>query len=272
MDQSPKLFSPSVTKKKKKRPNGSSLGRHVGRRTQKRNRAQSIIASFPTHSHLSPPNSVTTHQSDVTSASAFQTDRDHEKHLRNKANYAKRQCVKKQEQVEQLVVEQCDLEESLREQHLAHKSMKTNLESQLAITSASSSKVAASLSGRVTRLSRALVKEKDNSKLIKKTAKAKLNQLKHETQTALECKDDDLKSAKVIVDRVRRQGAQRANHLREQHKDHLLAKTNEHSIALAKLKEKSKSQVNSVRVQAENKLARSQRASSTSRNRLKVRR
>jgi len=272
MDQSPKLFSPSVTKKKKKRPNGSSLGRHVGRMTQKRNRAQSIIASFPT-------NSVTTHQSDVTSASAFQTDRDHEKHLRNKANYAKRQCVKKQEQVKELLVEQCDLKESLREQHLAHKSMKTNLESQLAITSASSSKVAASLSGRVTRLSRALVKEKDNSKLIKKTAKAKLNQLKHETQTALECKDDDLKSAKDIADRVRRQGAQRANHLREQHKDlreqhkdHLLAKTNEHSIALAKLKEKSKSQVNSVRVQAENKLARSQRASSTSRNRLKVRR
>ena len=152
--------------------------------------------------------------------SASPSDLSHEKHLRNRTTYAKQQCTKKEEQVEELLlVKQCKMKEYQREQDVANKHMKIKLEDKLAATEASGSKVAASLTGRVTRLSKALVNQKEKVKIIKKTSKINLAQLKDVMKTTLESKDNEIRdltknyeSDKVsAVERVRRHGKKRAN-------------------------------------------------------------
>ena len=93
MDQSPVCVTTSAPKKKKKKPMGN-LGRHAGRRKQKTQRDGAIVASFPSRCEPSPSTSVPVQESGVTQ-SAFPSDLPREKHLRNRAVYAKRKSVKK---------------------------------------------------------------------------------------------------------------------------------------------------------------------------------
>ena len=128
----------------------------------------------------------------------------------------------------------------------------------MSATEASGSKVSASLTGRVTQLSKALVKEKEKVSFVKKSAKTNLTKLK-----------DNMNSDKVVaVANVFEQGRKRSNVIRkqhdeqhkellEQHKGDLTTQANDHLSVLIKMKATAKSKVASVQVKGENKLVRS---------------
>ena len=119
MDESAARATLSAPKKIRKKSKGS-LGQHPGRRTQKKQRVGFIVASFPSKRDPSSMTSVVDQASNDISISPSKSYRPHEKHLRNRANYAKRQCVKKEEQVKKLLVEQYKIKESQHEQEKAH--------------------------------------------------------------------------------------------------------------------------------------------------------
>ena len=79
--------------------------------------------------------------------SAFQSDLPREKHHRNAADYAKQKCAKKQQQVEELLVEQCNLKVLKLEQDRECKKMKTKFDAKLVATNKLTYKVTASLKG-----------------------------------------------------------------------------------------------------------------------------
>ena len=125
---------------------------------------------------------------------------------------------------------------------------------------------------------RSLIVANEKSKSVNKTLKANITQLKVEVKPGIECKDMELKvmaknhkcDKELAEERVRGQGRKRANLLRENHKVEVAALTEEHAIALEKMKSKAKSQVDLVRSKGDDKLLWSRRASIAARKRLKV--
>ena len=268
MDQLSAFATSSVPKKKRK--SKANLGRHAGRREKKAPREGAIVASFPSSSDSSSTPSVTA------------CDLSREKQHRNAADYAKRKCAKKQQQVEDLLLMQCNLKQRKLEDDRECKKMKAKFEAKLVATNESTSKVTASLTGRVTRLSNALVNEKEKTNLMKKEARTNKAQSLDVMKTAKKCKDQyirdlafKLQSDKdIAVKTVRGQGTKRATFLRKKHLDDLSAKDSAHASAMCKVKDnmkaKAKARVDSVRIQGETKLVRSQRACLAARNQLKV--
>ena len=248
MDESAACNTVSAPNKKRKRSKGA-IGRHTGRRAQKTKRGGSIVAVFPSKREPSSTTSVGDEESNDSSIAVLTSDCQHEKHLRNRANYAKRQCVQKEEQVKKLLVEHSKIEESQREQEMDHHDINMKQKNQLSTAEASASKVIASLSGKVTRLSNALVKEKERVSFVRKSAKMNLTKLK-----------DDMNSDKVVA----------VEALVEQHKNDLTTQANDHASVQLKMKEIARAKLASVRVKEENKLVQSKRASAAARNRLKV--
>ena len=127
--------------------------------------------------------------------------------------------------MKKLLVEHSKIKESQREQEIAHHDINMKQKNKLSATEASASKVSASLTGRVTRLSKALVKEKDRVSFVKKSAKINLTKLK-----------DDMNSDKVVAVKA----------LLEQHKNNLTTQANDHSSVQLKMKETAKAKVASV--------------------------
>jgi len=149
MDESASCATLSAPKKTRKRLKGS-LGRHPGRRTQKKQRVGSIVASFPSKREPSSTPPVLDQESHDTRISTSKSNQHSEKHLCNRADYGKRQCGKKDEQVKNLLVEQSKIKESQRDQEKAHRAINMKQKNKLSATEASASKVSASLTRRVT--------------------------------------------------------------------------------------------------------------------------
>ena len=284
MDESAACATLSATKKTRKWSKGS-LGRYPGRRTQKKQRVGSLVTPFPSKRQPSSTTSVPDQESHDTHISTTNINQHREKYLRNRADYAKRQCGKKDEQVKNLLVENAKIKESQLDQEKDHCVINMKQKNKLAATEASASKVSASLTGRVTQLSKALVKEKEKISFVKKALvkeKEKISVVK--------------KAAKInlnqVKDLMQKKHDEQHKALLEQHKEDITtqanahssvlvemkvtaeataaAKENDHSSVLVKMKETAKTKVESVRVKGENKLGGSKRASAAARNRLKV--
>jgi len=173
------------------------------------------------------------------------------------ADYAKRKCARKHQQVTELLVERCNLEKQQQEKDLQYGKMMHRLERTLVASNASSSRVTQSLKGRVTRLSTALENEKEKAKQTRKESKITKAEHVDEMKAAEKIQERDIKCLKatlrnekdVAVKLVRGQGMKRATLLRERHCLELSRIHTTHNIAMYKLKAKAKSQVDKVRFQ-----------------------
>ena len=156
MNQLPLGVTPPAPGKRKRKK--GSLNRSASGRNRKSKRVNAIIATFPADSPVPPtPDTVIPADTTVTSRNPITLSQD--KCLRNRADYATRKCVKKGEEVTRLKDEQVELleiQKNQREDAKVNNQLMNKLEKKLSTNEISSSKQAALLKGRATRLSTSL--------------------------------------------------------------------------------------------------------------------
>jgi len=199
---------------------------------------------MPSGTPATPTNSITSCQAKL---------------LRNRADYAIRKCVKNAEEVTRLKDEQAKLLQIQKNQEKDHKvnqELIHNLEKKLSTNDIASSKLASRLKGRSTRLSTALINEKEKGRLLKKGHTDQIASLQDQMNAALKQKESKIRNMATVhksdmdkaVQRVREQGRNRVDTLRQQ----------------------LTTQVKVAHDNGEKRLRRSQKANSAVRERLKV--
>ena len=246
MNQLPTAVTPPAPRKRKRKK--GIISRSSSGRDRKTKRANATTATFPADPPVSP-----------NTAGTNPIPPPQVKRLRNRADYATRKCVKKGDEVMRLKDDKLDLIEIQKNQHedaQVTKQLMTRLEEKLSSNEIASSKLASTLKGRAARLSASLSHEKEKGRLIKKVHKDNVSSLQDEMKGALIEKESDMRNMKILhhidkdkaSERVRAQGRNRADALRQQLQAH----------------------VKQANVNGEKRLMRSQKASSAARERLKV--
>jgi len=274
MDPNQACIPPRASKLRRKRK-GSNIGRHRRAGKQKSLSENATRATFTATSLQTASTPIPT----VVVGTNKASDLPYRKSLRNRVNYVTRKSNETQEQVKTLLCEQSQQHQVFQEQLRDSKHIESKLKASLTTSEEQGLKASQVLSARAKRLSTALLDEKDKSREQKKKLKANIQQIKSVAEATLQQEKEERKVERVLLTKERNQEVSiikdqyktAAKTLQVKHRQEVSAILFNHSNTISSVKAKAKSNDETTKRKSAETLERSRRASTASRNTLKVR-